>query len=172
MLWLSPTTAPCNTSARLQQFPVMFALRASARRSADAGRRLLQNAQGVRGIRIGNTEVPDDKKLAYSLQHIKGIGRSTARQILCELQIENKPTRELSGIELELLRDEVLNYNIGHNVDQETASCIKRLVAIQSYRGIRHVAGLPCRGQRTSTNARTRKNRGTPFAAFKMTSHR
>ncbi|KAK2631322.1 hypothetical protein EUGRSUZ_L03087 [Eucalyptus grandis] len=94
----------------------MFALRASARRSADAGRRLLQSTQGVRGIRIGNTEVPDDKRLTYSLQRIKGIGRSTARQMLCELQIENKPTGELSGIELESLRNEVLNYDIGHNL--------------------------------------------------------
>ncbi|XP_010042376.2 30S ribosomal protein S13, chloroplastic-like [Eucalyptus grandis] len=150
----------------------MFALRASARRSADAGRRLLQSTQGVRGIRIGNTEVPDDKRLTYSLQRIKGIGRSTARQILCELQIENKPTGKLSGIELESLRNEVLNYDIGHNLDKENASCIKRLVDIKSYRGIRHIDGLPCRGQRTRTNAHTRKNRGTPFAAFKMTSHR
>ncbi|KAF8024858.1 hypothetical protein BT93_F1884 [Corymbia citriodora subsp. variegata] len=150
----------------------MFALRASARRSADAGRRLLRDAQGVRGIRIGNTEVPDDKKLKYTLQRIKGIGRSTARQILCELQIGNKPTGELSGIELESLRNEVLNYNIGHNLDKENTSCIKRLVDIQCYRGIRHLDGLPCRGQRTRTNARIRKDRGTPFAAFKMTSHR
>ncbi|KAI4366583.1 hypothetical protein MLD38_022444 [Melastoma candidum] len=118
--------------------------------------------QSVRGVRVGNVEIPDNKQLLYALQYIKGIGPATARQLLSGLQIVNKPTWQLTALELETLRNEVLNYNIGHNLEKENAAAIKRLVDIQCYRGIRHVDGLPCRGQRTSTNARTRKDRGTP----------
>ncbi|OWM90188.1 small ribosomal subunit protein S13, mitochondrial-like [Punica granatum] len=148
---------------------MFFASRPSVRNLADVGRQLLQNSplqwQAIRGIRVGNTEIPNDKGLLYALQHIKGIGRATARQILAELRIGNKPAKELSGLQIESLRNEVSTYTVGHNLDKETASSIKRLMTIQCYRGIRHIDGYPCRGQRTRSNARTRKAKAARAAA-------
>ncbi|KAK0594813.1 hypothetical protein LWI29_000796 [Acer saccharum] len=111
----------------------------------------------VQCLRVGNTEIPNDKKLEISLQHVYGIGRSRAHQILCDLSIGNKLTKDLTGVELNTLREEVSRYMTGEDLRRCIKHDIGRLVDIQCYRGIRHSVGLPCRGQRTSTNARTRK---------------
>ncbi|KAL5832309.1 hypothetical protein ACOSQ4_017663 [Xanthoceras sorbifolium] len=113
----------------------------------------------VQCLRVGNTEIPNDKKLEISLQQVYGIGRSRAHQILCDLSIGNKVTKDLTGVELNSLREEVSRYLTGEDLRRCIKNDIGRLVDIQCYRGIRHSVGLPCRGQRTSTNARTRKGK-------------
>ncbi|KAK4756253.1 hypothetical protein SAY87_006380 [Trapa incisa] len=153
-----------DTESSLESATMFFVPRSSVRSLADIGRQLLQSSpfqgQSIRCIRVGNTEIPNNKGLLFALQNIKGIGRATARQILADLRIGNKPAKELSGFQVESLRNEVMTYTIGHNLDKENASNIKRLMGIQCYRGIRHIDGYPCRGQRTRSNARTRKSRG------------
>ncbi|CAK7347047.1 unnamed protein product [Dovyalis caffra] len=139
----------------------MLAWRGSVRLLTDINQSLLQNAsfrcQRVQGLRVGNTEIPNDKKLEVALQYIHGIGRKRAHQILCELSLVNKPTKDLTGIELNSLREEVSKYLTGPDLKRRVKADVQRLVDIECYRGYRHVEGLPCRGQRTSTNARTRK---------------
>ncbi|GAV76224.1 Ribosomal_S13 domain-containing protein [Cephalotus follicularis] len=141
----------------------MLGVRCSVGKLSDIGLRLLENTSfhglRVRCLRVGNTEIPDNKKLEVALQHIHGIGRNKAHRILCDLNIENKLTRELSGRELNSLRDELSRYLIGEDLRRCIRNDIARLVGIQCYRGIRHADGLPCRGQRTSTNARTAKGK-------------
>ncbi|KAI5597680.1 hypothetical protein POPTR_002G088400v4 [Populus trichocarpa] len=139
----------------------MLGLRGSVRLLTEINQSLLQNAtfrcQRVQGLRVGNTEIPNDKKLEVALQYIHGIGRKRAHQILCELSLVNKPTKDLTGIELNSLREEVSKYLTGPDLARRVKADVQRLVDIECYRGYRHVEGLPCRGQRTSTNARTRK---------------
>ncbi|KAI8559267.1 hypothetical protein RHMOL_Rhmol04G0159200 [Rhododendron molle] len=108
----------------------------------------------IRGVRVGGREIPDNKRVEYSLQYIHGIGRTRAHQILCDLNIENKITKDLSQQEINSLRDEVSSYLIDFQLMRSNDLAVKRLKDIQCYRGIRHIQGLPCRGQRTKTNAR------------------
>ncbi|KAH7850200.1 hypothetical protein Vadar_029148 [Vaccinium darrowii] len=106
-------------------------------------------ALSIRGVRVGGVEIPDNKRLEFSLQYIHGIGRTTAHQILCDLNMENKFTKDLSEHEKISLREEVSKYLIEHQLRRSNELEIKRLKEIQCYRGIRHIQGLPCRGQRT-----------------------
>ncbi|KAH9727499.1 Small ribosomal subunit protein S13 [Citrus sinensis] len=99
------------------------------------------------------------RQLIQTISHVYGIGRSRAHQILCDLNIGNKLTKELTGVELNSLREEVSRYLTGEDLRRCIKNDVERLVDIQCYRGIRHSQGLPCRGQRTSTNARTRKGK-------------
>ncbi|XP_044510330.1 small ribosomal subunit protein S13, mitochondrial [Mangifera indica] len=142
---------------------MMIGLQNSAGLLSNISQRLLQTvtSRGLRFqcLRVGNTEIPNDKRLEISLQHIYGVGRSRACQILCELSIGNKLTKDLTGVELNSLREEVSRYLTGEDLRRCIKNDIGRLVDIQCYRGIRHQQGLPCRGQRTSTNARTRKGK-------------
>ena len=70
----------------------------------------------VQCLRVGNTEIPNDKKLEISLQHVYGIGRCRAHQILCDLSIGNKLTKDLTGVELNTLREEVSRYMTGEDL--------------------------------------------------------
>ncbi|KAK8542665.1 hypothetical protein V6N13_136778 [Hibiscus sabdariffa] len=140
----------------------MLGLRCSAGALSDVGRRILQTmtSHGIRvqGIRVGSAEIPDHKRIAVSLQSIYGIGRNRARQILSELNIDNKLTRELTGRELMALREHVSStYVIGEDLRRCVNADITRLKSLQCYKGIRHEDKLPCRGQRTKTNSRTAK---------------
>ncbi|KAA3478633.1 hypothetical protein ERO13_A06G041400v2 [Gossypium hirsutum] len=140
----------------------MLGLRCSVGTLSDVGHRLLQTMtfHGIRvqGIRVGSAEIPDHKRIAVSLQSIYGIGRSRARQILSELNIDNKLTRELTGRELMALREHVSStYIIGEDLRRCINADITRLKGLQCYKGIRHEDKLPCRGQRTKTNSRTAK---------------
>ncbi|KAK7816924.1 small ribosomal subunit protein uS13m [Quercus suber] len=146
---------------------------ASVRSVSDIGLRLLPNLS-FHGVRIqciniggGKGEIPDNKHLQIALQHIHGIGRSRACQILSKLSIENKLARELTGRELYALREELNNYMCAHELNNQVTKDIARLMEIQCYRGIRHSQGLPCRGQRTHTNARTWKGKAIPVAGKK-----
>ncbi|KAJ6774303.1 37S RIBOSOMAL PROTEIN SWS2 MITOCHONDRIAL [Salix purpurea] len=113
----------------------------------------------IQCARVGGVEIPNSKRVEYSLQYIHGIGRSVARQILSDLTMENKITKDLSEEELIILRDEVSKYMIEGDLRRFNALNIRRLKEIQCYRGIRHIQGLPCRGQRTKNNCRTLKGK-------------
>ncbi|MBO7394285.1 MAG: 30S ribosomal protein S13 [Abditibacteriota bacterium] len=109
--------------------------------------------------RIAGVDLPRDKKIEYALTYIFGIGLTSAKKIVAEAQID--PTtrvRDLAETEISKLRSVIENnYNVEGDLRRELAMSIRRLIEIGSYRGMRHRRGLPCRGQRTKTNARMRK---------------
>ncbi len=108
--------------------------------------------------RIFGVDIPNDKRVVISLTYIYGIGRSTAKIILKEAGIsEDRRVKDLTEDELALIRKAASSYQIEGDLRREVAMDIKRLMEIGSYRGIRHRRSLPVRGQRTRTNARTRK---------------
>ena len=109
--------------------------------------------------RISGVDLPKDKRVEIGLTYIYGIGRPTANKILKETGV-NPDTRvkDLSEKDVAKLRDYIdKNCNVEGDLRREIALNIKRLVEIGCYRGVRHRKGLPVRGQRTKTNARTRK---------------
>lgn len=109
--------------------------------------------------RIAGVDLPRDKRVEVGLTYIYGIGRSTSNQILAELNIDpNTRVKDLTESEVNALRtilDE--KYTVEGDLRREVNMNIKRLIEIGSYRGLRHRRGLPVRGQRSKTNARTRK---------------
>ncbi len=108
--------------------------------------------------RIAGVDIPRDKRLEIALTYIYGIGRSTAREILEKTGIENKRVRELTADEIAKLRDVIdRNYVVEGDLRREVQMNIKRLIEIGSYRGRRHRMNLPVHGQRTRTNARTKR---------------
>ena len=108
--------------------------------------------------RISGVDIPSDKRAVVSLTYIYGIGRPTASEILKAAGVsEDKRIKDLTENELTLIRQEVAKYNVEGDLRREVALNIKRLMEIGSYRGLRHRKGLPVHGQRTRTNARTRK---------------
>ena len=109
--------------------------------------------------RIAGVDIPNQKRVEIALTYISGIGRKSANDILAKTGI-NPDTRakDLTEEEVAKLRDEIeSSYHVEGDLRRDTALNIKRLVEINCYRGIRHRKGLPVRGQRTKTNARTRK---------------
>jgi small subunit ribosomal protein S13 len=109
--------------------------------------------------RIAGVDLPREKRVEIGLTYVYGIGRKTANDILAATGI-NPDTRvkDLSEDEVSLLRDYIdRNVTVEGDLRRETSLNIKRLVEIGCYRGVRHRKGLPVRGQRTKTNARTRK---------------
>jgi small subunit ribosomal protein S13 len=112
-------------------------------------------------VRIANVDIPNDKHICIALTYIYGIGRSTADKILEKLDIgKGIKAKDLSEDELVRIRTYIdSNYTIEGDLRREVTQDIKRLIEINSYRGIRHKRGLPVRGQRTHTNARTRKGK-------------
>lgn len=108
--------------------------------------------------RIVGVDIPNDKQVAYSLTYIYGIGLTTAKKICADSKVdETKRVKDLSEQELTAIRAEVNKYKTEGDLRREVNLNIKRLQEIASYRGMRHKRGLPCRGQRTKTNARTCK---------------
>ena len=109
--------------------------------------------------RIAGVDIPNQKRVEIALTYIYGIGRTSAQKILEKTGI-NPDTRakDLTEEEVAKLRDEIENnYTVEGDLRRDVGMNIKRLIEINSYRGIRHRKGLPVRGQRTKTNARTRK---------------
>ena len=109
--------------------------------------------------RISGVDIPNNKRVEIALTYIYGIGRKSANDILAKTGI-NPDTRakDLTEDEVAKLRDEIENsYTVEGDLRRDVALNIKRMVEINCYRGIRHRKGLPVRGQRTKTNARTRK---------------
>lgn len=114
--------------------------------------------------RISGVDIPKDKRVEVSLTYIYGIGRVTANKILTATGINpDIRVKDLTEEEVNKLRDKISKkYNVEGDLRREVSLNIKRLMEINSYRGIRHRRGLPVRGQNTKNNARTRKgpNRG------------
>ena len=109
--------------------------------------------------RIAGINIPDNKKIPIALGYIYGIGRPMALQILGEAKIDSsKRTKELTNQEIARLRDIIeKKHKVEGELRREIMMNIKRLKDIKSYRGSRHMRGLPVRGQRTKTNSRTRR---------------
>jgi small subunit ribosomal protein S13 len=109
--------------------------------------------------RIAGVDLPDKKKIEYALPLIYGIGPSNVRKILIAAKIDaNRKVSDLSDDEVTRIRKEIeANYKIEGALRAEVTANIKHYIEIGSYRGQRHRTGLPARGQRTRTNARTRK---------------
>ncbi len=114
--------------------------------------------------RIAGINLPVQKHIRIALTAIYGIGVKTADTICENTQIDGrKKVRELNDEEAEKLRSEVAKYMIEGDLRREVSMNIKRLMDLGCYRGLRHRRGLPVRGQRTSTNARTRKGPRRPI---------
>lgn len=119
--------------------------------------------------RIAGVDLPREKRVEIGLTYIYGIGRTTAKEILVKTGINpDTRVRDLTDDEVGKLRDCIdKDYTVEGDVRREVSLNIKRLVEIGCYRGRRHKAGLPVRGQRTKTNARTRKGKSSPVAGKK-----
>ena len=109
--------------------------------------------------RIAGVDLPRDKRVEIGLTYILGIGLSSSQKILAKTGVNpDTRVRDLTEDEVQKIRGVIgSEYKVGGDLRRETALNIKRLIEVNSYRGKRHRAGLPVRGQRTKTNARTRK---------------
>ena len=109
--------------------------------------------------RIAGVDIPNNKRVEIALTYIYGIGRKSSNDILARTGIDpDTRAKDLTEDEIAKLRDEIENnYTVEGDLRRDVALNIKRMVEINCYRGIRHRKGLPVRGQRTKTNARTRK---------------
>ena len=109
--------------------------------------------------RIEGVDLPRTKRIDIALTYIYGIGRTSALAIVAKAEVDGSiRTQDLSEVEVARLREVIQNdYNVEGQLRKEVAMNIKRLIDLNTYRGTRHKRGLPVRGQRTHTNARTRK---------------
>ena len=115
--------------------------------------------------RIVGVDIPNEKRIVVSLTYIYGIGNTTAKKICDAAGVSvDIRTKNLTDEQLTALRSEVAKYRTEGDLRREVALNIKRLTEIGCYRGIRHKKGLPVRGQRTRTNARTRKGKRKTIA--------
>ena len=109
--------------------------------------------------RVAGVDIPNNKRAVIALTYVFGIGRTSAVEILAKAQLdENKKVKDLTEEELNRIRSVIdAEYQTEGNLRSDVRMNIKRLMDIGCYRGLRHRRGLPCRGQRTRTNSRTRK---------------
>lgn len=109
--------------------------------------------------RIAGVDLPRNKRVEIGLTYIYGIGRSAANKILAEAKMDpNTRVQKLTDAEVTAIRDIIeRDFKVEGDLKREVAQNIKRLMDLGAYRGLRHRRGLPARGQRTHTNARTRK---------------
>jgi small subunit ribosomal protein S13 len=109
--------------------------------------------------RIEGVDLPRMKRVDIALTYIYGIGRTSALAIVAKAEVDGSiRTQDLSEVEVARLREVIQNdYDVEGQLRKEVAMNIKRLIDLNTYRGMRHKRGLPVRGQRTHTNARTRK---------------
>ena len=114
--------------------------------------------------RIAGVNIPDNKHAVISLTYIYGIGRTTAKHLLASTGIaEQTKVADLSEDQLDTLRNEIAKMTVEGDLRREVSMNIKRLLDLGCYRGLRHRKSLPVRGQRTKTNARTRKGPRKPI---------
>ncbi|NBT85111.1 MAG: 30S ribosomal protein S13 [Alphaproteobacteria bacterium] len=120
--------------------------------------------------RIAGVNIPTQKKVFVALTYIYGIGENRAQQIMESTGIDMaKRVHELTDQEILKIREVIdKNYNVEGDLRREVSMNIKRVMDLGCYRGLRHRKGLPVRGQRTHTNARTRKGKAVPIAGKKM----
>jgi small subunit ribosomal protein S13 len=108
--------------------------------------------------RIAGINIPLNKRVEIGLTYVYGIGRSTSNQVLAESEVDpNTYVKDLTEDEVRKLRDRVEDLLVEGDLRRERSQNIKRLMEIGTYKGLRHRRGLPANGQRTKTNARTRK---------------
>ncbi len=119
--------------------------------------------------RIAGVNIPTNKRVEFALRYIHGIGATKAREIVEKVGIpEERRVNELSDSEVIQIREAIdRDYMVEGDLRRDTAMNIKRLMDLGCYRGLRHRRGLPVRGQRTHTNARTRKGPARPIAGKK-----
>ena len=119
--------------------------------------------------RIAGVNIPTNKRVEIALQYIHGIGPKSARDILTKVGIEQaRRVNQLTDAEVLQIREAIdKDFTVEGDLRRETSVNIKRLMDLASYRGLRHRRGLPVRGQRTHTNARTRKGPAKPIAGKK-----
>ncbi len=119
--------------------------------------------------RIAGVNIPTNKRAIIALQYIHGIGSTKAREIIAKVNIpDSRRVNELSDAEVLQIRETIdRDYMVEGDLRREVAMNIKRLMDLGSYRGLRHRRGLPVRGQRTHTNARTRKGPAKAIAGKK-----
>ncbi len=119
--------------------------------------------------RIAGVNIPTNKRVIIALTYIHGIGRTSAVQIADKLGIDHaRRVQDLSDEEVLRIREAIdADFSVEGDLRRDTAMNIKRLMDLRTYRGLRHRNGLPVRGQRTHTNARTRKGKAKPIAGKK-----
>ena len=116
--------------------------------------------------RIAGVNIPDNKHVRVSLTYVYGVGNSLAKKLCEKLDIaEDKKVMDLTEQELESIRTELSNHLVEGELRREISTNIKRLMDLGCYRGIRHRRGLPVRGQKSKTNAGTRKGPKKPMRA-------
>lgn len=114
--------------------------------------------------RIAGVNIPDNKHIIIALTYIYGIGSTRAQSICDALKLEGTAkVRDLSEADLDRIRAEITKFDLEGDLRREVSMNIKRLMDLGCYRGLRHRRGLPLRGQRTKTNARTRKGPRKPI---------
>ncbi|HWA21802.1 MAG TPA: 30S ribosomal protein S13 [Caulobacterales bacterium] len=120
--------------------------------------------------RIAGVNIPTQKRVVIALQYIHGIGKAKAKEIVSKVGIaEDRRVSQLTDQEVLHIREAIdRDYMVEGDLRREVAQNIKRLMDLGSYRGLRHRRGLPVRGQRTHTNARTRKGPAKPIAGKKQ----
>ncbi|QHL89527.1 30S ribosomal protein S13 [Sphingomonas changnyeongensis] len=119
--------------------------------------------------RIAGVNIPTNKRVVIALTYIHGIGLTTSKKLTAQLGIApERRVQDLSDQEVLQIREAIdAQYTVEGDLRRETAMNIKRLMDLACYRGLRHRKGLPVRGQRTHTNARTRKGKAKPIAGKK-----
>ena len=119
--------------------------------------------------RIAGVNIPSQKPVGIALTYIFGIGRTTASKICSDVGVDfQRRVSELTDAEIARLRERIdREHKVEGDLRREVAMSIKRLMDLGCYRGLRHRRGLPVRGQRTHTNARTRKGKARPIAGKK-----
>ena len=119
-------------------------------------------------MRIAGVNIPDEKRIEISLSYIYGIGRNNAKKVLEKAQVDgSKRTKDLTEEEVKKLTQALDGYKIEGDLRTDIATNIRRLKETGSYRGIRHARNLPGRGQRTRSNARTKRGKRVTIGAIK-----
>jgi small subunit ribosomal protein S13 len=120
--------------------------------------------------RIAGVNIPTQKRVVIALQYIHGVGQAHAREICAKVGIaDDRRVNQLTDAEVLQIREAIdKDYTVEGDLRREVATNIKRLMDLGCYRGLRHRRGLPVRGQRTHTNARTRKGPSKPIAGKKQ----
>jgi small subunit ribosomal protein S13 len=110
--------------------------------------------------RVAGVNIPNEKKLNVALTYVFGIGTTTSKGIIAKSGIDgDKRVKDLSEAEIEKIRKTIADYKVEGDLRMVISQNVKRLKEINAYRGIRHIKGLPVRGQRTKTNARTKRGK-------------